>query len=73
MKSAVYDPSLKYKQSQEWHLWFAWFPVRLKISDTNIQWVWLESVYRKGNEYISGENGGTLKIYFEYSNDLNAK
>lgn len=29
---------------EEWHLWFAWFPVRIN----NFQLAWLECVMRKG-------------------------
>lgn len=42
----------KYIRLQSWHPWFAWKWVKLIDSD---EWVWLETVYRKGkivgNEY----------------------
>lgn len=33
-------------RSSHWHLWFAWYPVRLL--NTN-NWVWLEMVERRCN------------------------
>jgi hypothetical protein len=33
---------------QNWHKWFAWFPVVIKVIDNRKQYCWLEYVERKG-------------------------
>lgn len=43
-------PTLQEKiaAKEQWHIWFAWFPVRVTPGDCR----WLEKVKRKG-EYVS--------------------
>jgi len=37
------------KEKEVWHKWFAWHPVRIKITpDGDSKKVWLEYVYRCG-------------------------
>ena len=32
----------------EWHLWWAWFPVRIpQTREVDGQWVWLEVIFRR--------------------------
>lgn len=35
-----------WKKPQDWHLWFAWHPVRCEVAIGLETWVWLEQVYR---------------------------
>lgn len=48
--------SNKYKKNyQEWHRWFAWHPVKVKITDDIWGWVWLKTIERRWeNNYLSG-------------------
>jgi hypothetical protein len=42
---------------QDWHSWFAWYPVRI-----NSGCVWLETVERKGTPIPEWEGG----VYWDY-------
>ena len=38
--------------SHDWHRWFAWRPVKSgRWSDKNRQWLWLESIERRGQPH----------------------
>ena len=43
----------KKKVKFEWHLWFAWCPVAIKVSKSERHIVWLQRVWRKA-EYFDG-------------------
>lgn len=44
MKWKCHSPRVRFRAKQYWHLWFAWYPVRLGKR----QMAWLEAVERKG-------------------------
>ena len=41
--------------TNQWHSFFAWFPIKIAVSKTAYRWVWLESVERT---YIVGWGDG---------------
>lgn len=45
-----------------WHDWFAWHPVRTLSGD----WVWLETVLRKGRETIIANGDGQPEPWWEW-------
>lgn len=47
------------RRVEDWHDWFAWRPVRLRMGE----WVWLETVQRKGEWHDWDEDSRWL---FEY-------
>jgi hypothetical protein len=48
-----YSYNEKRRRKEVWHLWFAWYPVRIGVTPEHRKiYVWLESVWRKG-VYIS--------------------
>lgn len=49
------------KQKEEWHLWFAWYPIKIKSHDCR----WLENIYRKGT-FIQSANLGYYRWIWEY-------
>jgi len=60
----------KQKARQTWHKWFAWFPVPLKGHKK----IWLETVYRKEDNYEGNWKYQTLMDFLtieEVKNDLN--
>ena len=58
MRFRIRKPNIKYRDKTKWHLWFAWYPVFIKIGnpDPIVTFVWLEKVYRKG-DYTLRYNG----------------
>lgn len=52
---------------EEWHLWFAWRPVRLRPGDGSAQPVaWLEWIDRRC-EYVAGYDGAYRFWYYRKS------
>lgn len=47
MKWKTPSAEKKIDRIKSWHKWFAWHPVQ-RIVDGDHQWVWLETIYRKG-------------------------
>jgi hypothetical protein len=41
----------------EWHVWFAWHPVRA-AEGQRVTWCWLERVERKGEPFDDSLGGG---------------
>ena len=41
----------KFKALTEWHLWFAWYPVKAESEDGSICTVWLQYVQRSYRTY----------------------
>lgn len=39
--------ALRAEKQARWHLWFAWFPVKIYQKDDHAQWCWLERVGRR--------------------------
>lgn len=37
----------KIEEKEQWHKWFAWYPVKIKISHSESLAIWLEPVMRK--------------------------
>jgi hypothetical protein len=58
MKWRVRKPGAKYRAKKRWHLWFAWYPVRVPTNGrmSGQKKVWLEKVYRKGEYVLSYES-----------------
>jgi hypothetical protein len=46
----------------EWHLWFAWHPVRLNLHTR----VWLETVERKGSMALMADSEGYPYEHWEF-------
>jgi len=43
---------LKYTRKSEWHKWFAWYPVTIKLTEEKRKVkIWLETIERKGDYY----------------------
>jgi hypothetical protein len=52
------------EKSQDWHLWFAWYPIRIRHGDgTRGPMVWLEPVLRKVEEFGTGWGSVVMKWY----------
>ena len=46
--SKVEQQIQRYQRLKEWHLWFAWKPVRVQEKPSGLwKWVWLEFVSRR--------------------------
>lgn len=56
--------SKKVARKEEWHKWFAWYPVSVKVEDGEIQWAWFESIYRRM------KYSGNVEMSREYRVDL---
>jgi len=50
---------LKYKKLKRWHLWFAWYPVRVPTKGrmSKQHKIWFAKVYRKGKRCSDYEGG----------------
>lgn len=35
----------------KWHIWFAWFPVKIKYKNNTFAWVWFQQVERKMKDW----------------------
>lgn len=55
MKWRVRKPGTKIRALHRWHVWFAWYPVRVptKGKGSGQKMIWLEPVCRRG-EFICG-------------------
>lgn len=52
----------KQKENEQWHIWFAWFPIKVKtMDDGDFKYVWLENVLRCGEWHHVRHDS-----YFEY-------
>lgn len=54
---------------EDWHLWFAWRPVRTESRE----WSWLETVARKGRPmfpYARMKHNGYEGWYWEYRTEV---
>ena len=47
----------KKSRMELWHMWFAWYPVKVYIKDGHYVKAWLEYVHRKGTVDTGWENG----------------
>jgi len=52
-------------REDEWHKWFAWFPLQMPDGT----WVWLERVERRARRYIRANEGAYLWVYREIGSD----
>ena len=56
-------------REDEWHKWFARFPVQMPEGT----WVWLEHVERRARRYILANEGAPLWVYREIGSDWEPK
>lgn len=69
MKFNRKSKKLRRKELEQWHNWFAWYPVR--INDTTL--VWMERIQRTKHYDWIGEDGWSTTFYREITKETKCK
>lgn len=55
---------IRQPKNKGWHIWFAWYPVRV---DNHV--VWVEYVWRRRTVQSAGWAGDTVQVDYQLSED----